>query len=294
MPVAENLPVDLQGLARRNALELSDKRWEYDQEQLLRLLKKRVEVFKDLLGPAGRTEDTAQNAKPTTILKPTVSVPASGRLANLLKPLGLLGLTERTEDTARNAEPTKIRKPAVAVAASAEPSNASPKKNFEQDRSVHPAANEQQDNNKIFISYRRAKSNFAARAIYQHLITKNYDVFIDLESIDSGEYQPVILSQIEARRHFIVILQPGSLDRTANEANLMRREIECALQSRRNIIPILADSFSFDGEESKFEGKIFPGKLNRLKDHNSIILVDEYFEAAMEKLVARFLKARRT
>ncbi len=40
MPAVEDLPEDLQGLARRQAHELSDRRWDYDQDELIRLLKK--------------------------------------------------------------------------------------------------------------------------------------------------------------------------------------------------------------------------------------------------------------
>jgi hypothetical protein len=41
MPSVEDLPEDLQGLARRQAHELSDTRWEYDQEQLIKHIRRR-------------------------------------------------------------------------------------------------------------------------------------------------------------------------------------------------------------------------------------------------------------
>ena len=40
MPVAEDLPADLKALARRNALELTDKRWDYDISQLVATLRR--------------------------------------------------------------------------------------------------------------------------------------------------------------------------------------------------------------------------------------------------------------
>ena len=39
MPGPEALPADLQALARRNAIELSDKRWDYDVSQLVATLR---------------------------------------------------------------------------------------------------------------------------------------------------------------------------------------------------------------------------------------------------------------
>ncbi|NMG72597.1 toll/interleukin-1 receptor domain-containing protein, partial [Parazoarcus communis] len=40
MPAPEQLPADLAELARRNAVELSDKRWDYDVGQLVNTLRK--------------------------------------------------------------------------------------------------------------------------------------------------------------------------------------------------------------------------------------------------------------
>ncbi|HRF97930.1 MAG TPA: toll/interleukin-1 receptor domain-containing protein, partial [Aggregatilineales bacterium] len=64
----------------------------------------------------------------------------------------------------------------------------------------------------VFISYRRTNS-FHALAIYQALRARGYDVFIDYASIDSGKFDDIILNQIKARAHFIVILTPSALER---------------------------------------------------------------------------------
>lgn len=44
MPASDDLPDDLKALARRNAIELTDKRWEYDVSQLLETLSKALDV----------------------------------------------------------------------------------------------------------------------------------------------------------------------------------------------------------------------------------------------------------
>jgi TIR domain-containing protein len=146
----------------------------------------------------------------------------------------------------------------------------------------------------IFLSYRRSLSNWVARAVYQVLREKDYDVFMDVESIDSGEFLPVILHQIEARPHFLVVLTPGSLERTVNEGDWLHREIEHALHCKRNVVPLMAQGFTFEAEEKKLPQKELPGKLNQLKQYNGINIHDHYFEAGMQKLANRFLKERVT
>jgi TIR domain len=69
----------------------------------------------------------------------------------------------------------------------------------------------------VFISYRRQVSESLALLIRKDLIEHRFDVFMDQESLASGELERAILSQIEAREHFIVLLQPGSLDRIGEE-----------------------------------------------------------------------------
>jgi hypothetical protein len=71
-----------------------------------------------------------------------------------------------------------------------------------------------QDNQKtVFVSYRRAMSRYVARAIYQDLKAHGWDVFLDINTIDSGDFDRIILNQIAARAHFILLISPDSLQR---------------------------------------------------------------------------------
>ncbi len=81
----------------------------------------------------------------------------------------------------------------------------------------------------VFISYRRNVASFIARAIFLELRANGYDVFMDVESIDSGAFDTIILRQIEARAHFVLILTPGTLERCAEPGDWLRREIEHAM-----------------------------------------------------------------
>lgn len=139
--------------------------------------------------------------------------------------------------------------------------------------------------NSVFISYRRSTSSFFARAIFQDLRDHDFDVFMDVESIDSGEFKGVIFNQIAARAHFLVILTPGSVERCIMPKDWLRREVEHAIDLQRNIIPLLDSSFSFRDADT-----FLTGKLKELKRLNTIRIPHDYFEQAMEKLRTRFLK----
>jgi tetratricopeptide (TPR) repeat protein len=143
------------------------------------------------------------------------------------------------------------------------------------------------DHKTVFISYRRIVSSYIARAIFQDLRSHGFDVFMDVESIDAGHFETIIINQIQARAHFIVILSPGTVERCIEGGDWLRREIEYAMECGRNIVPILANDFRFDGTKS-----YLTGALAELSRFNALTLHHEYFEEGMERLRTRFLKQR--
>ena len=137
----------------------------------------------------------------------------------------------------------------------------------------------------VFISYRRQTSKYAALLVYKDLKQHDYDVFIDYESIDSGKFGDIILNQIESRRHFVVLLAPGCLDRTTDPKDWFRKEIEYAMEKQRNIVSLFFDGFRFENEK-----QYLTGKLSGLSDYNGSTVHADYFDAAMSRLRSRFLK----
>ncbi len=137
----------------------------------------------------------------------------------------------------------------------------------------------------VFISYRRDVASFIARAIFQDLRKRHYDVFMDVASIDSGNFEQIILNQVEARAHFLVILTPGTIERCAEPEDIMRREIEYAMDKQRNIVPLFVNEFSFKETES-----YLTGKLAELHHFNGLTVPHDYFDEAMERLRKRYLK----
>ena len=137
----------------------------------------------------------------------------------------------------------------------------------------------------VFLSYRRADFPWAM-AIYKHLTHNGFDVFIDYLGIASGDFETVILENIRARAHFLVILTRNALDRCVQENDWLRREIEESIASRRNIVPLFFDGFSF-GDPAVVSR--LTGKMSPLGRYNGVNVPPEYFEAAMERLCRSFL-----
>ncbi|MCU0496043.1 MAG: tetratricopeptide repeat protein [Anaerolineae bacterium] len=136
----------------------------------------------------------------------------------------------------------------------------------------------------VFISYRRINS-FIARAVYQNLSTHGFDTFMDVETLDAGAFDQMLLNQIAARAHFVLILTPTALERCANPGDWLRREIEHAIDLRRNIVPLMFDNFEYSTVT-----QYLTGKLSVLPSYNAIRVYTDYFDEAMERLRERFLR----
>ena len=139
--------------------------------------------------------------------------------------------------------------------------------------------------NDAFISYRREASAMVARAVFQDLRAHHVDVFMDVESIGSGRFDAILKHQIAGRPYFLLILTPRALDRCVQPGDWLFREIEHALETQRVIVPIVTPDFSRDDLGSYLHGRV--GEALALL--NTVNLVHEYWEAAMEKLRGRFL-----
>ncbi|RPI92483.1 MAG: tetratricopeptide repeat protein [Chloroflexi bacterium] len=137
----------------------------------------------------------------------------------------------------------------------------------------------------VFISYRRTNVPWAL-AIYQNLTSHGYDVFFDYQSIDSGNFEKVILENIKTRAHFLIILTPSALERCKESGDWLRREIETAMDEKRNIVPLMMESFDFGSPLVK---EALTGKLAALNAFNGLRVYSEYFFEAMDKLRDRYM-----
>ena len=143
----------------------------------------------------------------------------------------------------------------------------------------------------IFISYRRDSFN-QANLICTRLKALGYRVFIDVEALNSGKFNEQLLSVITNCKDFIVVLPPNALDRCVNTDDWVRREVLCAMENKKNIIPIMLSGFEWPTQ--------MPQGMEDLCMFQSLApMPDVYFDMQIKKLQgylkskAHFKKRRR-
>jgi tetratricopeptide (TPR) repeat protein len=137
----------------------------------------------------------------------------------------------------------------------------------------------------VFLSYRRTNIPWAL-AIFQNLTQHGYDVFFDFTGLARGDFERVIIGNIRARAHFIVLLTPSALERCDDPNDWLRREIEAALDSQRNMVPLMLEGFDFG---SPTIARQLTGRLAAVKHYNALSIPPEYFLEAMVRLRDRHL-----
>jgi hypothetical protein len=137
----------------------------------------------------------------------------------------------------------------------------------------------------VFVSYRRTDESWGL-AVFQDLTQHGYEVFIDYDGIASGSFETAILENIRARAHFLVLLTPTALERCGDPKDWMRREIEAALDSKRNIVPLMLEGFEFGTPAIATQ---LTGKLAVLKEYNGLPIPAGFFSEAMGRLRNKFL-----
>ena len=137
----------------------------------------------------------------------------------------------------------------------------------------------------VFISYRRTNAPWAL-AIFQNLTDHGFDVFFDFTGVASGDFERVILENVRARAHFLLLLTPSALERCGEPGDWVRREIETALDSRRNIVPLVLEGFDFSNPAIASQ---LTGKLSALKHYNQLRVPVDFFSEAMDRLRERYL-----
>ena len=134
----------------------------------------------------------------------------------------------------------------------------------------------------IFISYRRTAYD-TANLIAVKLRHAGYRVFFDVDTLTSGKFNEQLLEVIGACKDFIVVLPENALDRCTDEKDWVRREVTCAMEHGKNIIPVMLDGFSWPKE--------MPKGMEELPNYQAITAVNhEYFDMAVDRLKG-FLKS---
>ena len=137
----------------------------------------------------------------------------------------------------------------------------------------------------VFISYRRDGGYTLARLLYECLRKENISTFLDLEELRSGPFNEKLYSAIENSENFLLILPAHALDRCVAENDWLRLEVEHALKLNKNIVPIMADGFSFPSN--------LPESMRSLPYFNGVQVSREYFDASMTKIISMLKGVKR-
>jgi tetratricopeptide (TPR) repeat protein len=135
----------------------------------------------------------------------------------------------------------------------------------------------------VFLSYHRESAGWPARLIKERLERQGADVFMDVENINSGRFETVILNEIGRRDHFIVLLTPETCERLGSKGNWVRKELERALELRKNVVPVLLDGATIERVPSAFP------RREQLLGINACTLPFELFSESIDTLYERFL-----
>lgn len=135
----------------------------------------------------------------------------------------------------------------------------------------------------IFISYRRTAYD-TANLVAEKLRNAGYSVFFDLDSLTSGKFNEQLLTVIFNCKDFILILSKGGLDKCSDPEDWIRREVSCAIENKKNIVPIMLTGFEWPIE--------LPKEIAELPNYQAIAPAGHtYFDLTVERMKG-FLKSK--
>lgn len=136
----------------------------------------------------------------------------------------------------------------------------------------------------VFISYRREGGAATALFLREKLMHCGLRVFLDVTDLRKGYFDETLLQRIRETPNFLVILSPKSLERCESGEDWLRKEIAQAIQSERNIIPLLMESFQFP--------TLLPDEIKALPRHQGVMYSHTYHEA-MVGMILQSIEAER-
>ncbi|XP_065190564.1 NAD(+) hydrolase sarm1-like [Sycon ciliatum] len=140
----------------------------------------------------------------------------------------------------------------------------------------------------VFISYRRATGSQLASLLKVHLRLKlrHLNVFLDVDELGAGKFDEALLDHIATARNFLLVLSPQSLDRCIGDHYMqdwVHKEVNKAVVSQRNIIPVIDESFEWPDVNKLPEG------IRCVTKFNGVAWSHIYQDAAIDKII-QFLK----
>ena len=136
----------------------------------------------------------------------------------------------------------------------------------------------------LFISYRRDGGYELARLLYTSFKEAGLNPFFDVEELRSGPFDEKLYTYIEESENFVLVCSPGCLDRCSNEGDWVKLEIEKAINSKKNIVPVMMKNFVFPDS--------LPEEIEPLRMFNGASINQEYFNASIEKIISLLVNVK--
>lgn len=149
----------------------------------------------------------------------------------------------------------------------------------------------------VFLSYRRADSGERVERLYNKLSasTGSFRVFLDVHGIKPAErFTETIKQSIADSNAFIPIIGRDWLEikddrgkrRISQRHDVLRREIEWALEHDATVLPVLVGGAAMPSERS------LPKPLRRLHSHQALLIEDARFDEGVLALRDRLLQLK--
>lgn len=137
---------------------------------------------------------------------------------------------------------------------------------------------------KVFISYRRAESSVFALYLHERLSDKDYNSFLDMQSLEYGQnWRLALKNSIHECDYFILLLAPQTLG-----SKVVVQEITWAFENKMNIIPVWHSGFRYEHDPAH---NIPPRFKNLLTDTHTLIIEQEnpaQYKQVIEELLQYF------
>ena len=139
---------------------------------------------------------------------------------------------------------------------------------------------------RIFVSCPPGKSDNLVQVLVERLKNAGLQVLLDKDEADAGSAtERNIFRRIKSCTHFLPVLTESTLKRYSNSYDPLRRKLNCAIETRKKIIPVMLDG-------NKYLSKM-PASLQQLQSGFSLELsrknLDETANKLIEMLPASFV-----
>ena len=133
----------------------------------------------------------------------------------------------------------------------------------------------------IFISYRRSDGKHIARLFKSEFERRGYRTFLDFDDLTDGKFDKRIENAILDAPVFVMILTNDYFARCNEEDDWVRKEIYCAIENERVIIPV-----NYEGSLNGIPDYLEPNLKNEIGLHQfATVYADAAFQVTFDKMI---------